>query len=61
MQKIWTDDEIAELVCRIKEKVKRGEKLSCGEDLVYGKIRHNKEITVRYITEIDHYMGIEDE
>lgn len=61
MQKIWTDEAIAELVYRIKEKVKRGEKLTCGEDLIHDKIKRGKPISARYLEEIEHYIGIEDE
>ena len=57
-QNAWTLEKIAELEQHIRDKVKRKKKLSYGEDVVWGAIRNNKPLSVRFIEEIDFMAGI---
>ena len=57
-RRIWTQEEVSKLEQHIRNKVERGEKLTCGEDTVWGRFKHEGKLTVRYVEEVDFYMDI---
>lgn len=59
-RKIWTQAEVDELEQRIRDKVRRGETLTAGEDTTWGVLRNGKLLVARFVEEIDHLMGFEE-
>jgi len=59
-RKQWTQSEIDELETRIRDKIQRKEPLTCGEDTLWGVLKHGKPLTARLVYEVDFYMGIDD-
>jgi hypothetical protein len=59
-RKTWTQEEVNALEKRIRDKVQRKEKLTTGEDTVWGVLRNNKPLTTRFIEEVDFMMGFEE-
>ena len=59
-RKVWTQEEVDELVRRVCDKVGRKEKLTAGEDVIWGVICHGKKpLDVRYVEEVDFMMGFD--
>jgi hypothetical protein len=59
-RKSWTQEEINALEQRIRGKVARNETLTCGEDTVWGVLRNNKPLELRFIEEVDAMMGFDE-
>ena len=58
-RKVWTIEEVEALERRIRDKVGRKERLTCGEDTLWGAIRAGKSLTVRLVEEVDSLMDID--
>lgn len=59
-RKAWTEAEVKVLEQRIRDKVARKIKLTAGEDVVWGVIRNNKPLEVRFVEETDFLMGFDE-
>lgn len=59
MRKEWTVEEVTVLAQRIRNKILRGEPLTCGEDTIYGVIRNGNPLTARFVEEVDFMMGVD--
>jgi hypothetical protein len=55
----WTDQEILELERLIRDKVERGQELTCGETVAWGRLKNGKELTQRFCEETDSLMGFD--
>ena len=58
-RKTWLQEEVNALEQRIRDKVARGDKLTAGEDTVWGVIRSGKPLDARFIEEVDFMMSID--
>jgi hypothetical protein len=58
-RKKWTQEEINALEQRVRDKIKRKEKLTCGETLIWDELKRNKPLELRFVEEVDFMMGFE--
>jgi len=58
-RKIWTQAEVDELAARIRLKVEREEPLTCGEDTIWGRLKHEGRLTPKYVSEVDFLMSVD--
>jgi hypothetical protein len=56
----WTSEAITVLEQRIRDKVARGQNLTCGEHVAWGALKHGKPLTERFMQEVDSMMGFEE-
>jgi hypothetical protein len=59
-QKTWTDEDVAALEQRIRDKVAQDQSLTCGEHVAWGVLKHGKPLTERFVQEVDSMMGFDE-
>ena len=58
--KTWSQADVDALEQHVRGKMQRKEKLTAGEHVLWGKMRNNQPISIRFVEDVDFMMGFDD-